>query len=88
MYLIKDLDAITENDLDDVETVLCERLDFLCDREPESYGMIRDNWEEKVDELEDIIALFDDDERNLNEIKERIQDYQLIYGGLSRIKIR
>lgn len=95
--LLKTLNTISYNNVDDVASVKAameERLDFLDDREPESDGMVHDEWEEKHDLIEEIIESLESYEEEANEMQEHwdaavdmILEYQACYGGLSRIKI-
>ena len=100
--MIKLLDAVKQINinnmalLDGVQSTLEERLDWLSDREPESYGMVYDAWSEKVDDLQEIIDSIEELKEETNkkkqkELIEEIQDntstYQLMHGGLSRLKV-
>ena len=72
--------------------ILEDRLDWLYDREPESDGMVHDEWQDKYDDLEEIIDMFDDFDTDQSiskwkEIASAIISYQNMYGGLSRIEI-
>lgn len=77
-----------------------ERLSWLEDREPESDGMVHDDWEEKYDELEQLrdaaeeISSMYEDEEDWEEIEEDfdqfcgdVWSYQSMYGGLKRWKV-
>ena len=76
-----------------------DRLYFYEEREPESYGQIHDDWEEKYgewseihDSLEELISNWDTEDEdcrldNLADIGDSILDFHITYGGLSRIKI-
>lgn len=79
-----------------VKSAFEDRLDWLNDREPESDGVVYDAWEEKVNDLEDIIDLLDEaeseDDENvrkaiISNIIADVKVYQMIHGGLSRLKL-
>ena len=99
---MKLLDAIKEINvcnLSRIESIRCaleERIDWLNDREPESCGSVYDAWSEKVDELQDILDNIEEliEETDVDKKKELIEEiqsdidmYQLMHGGLSRLKI-
>lgn len=82
--------------LDDIQITLETRLDWLSDREPESYGMVYDAWSDKVDDLQEIIDTIEElkeetnkkkQEELMEEIKDAVSTYQLMHGGLSRLKV-
>lgn len=77
--------------LSPIRDAIEERISWLEDREPESDGAVHDEWEEKIDALDEILEEIDNVENAVNDllddIKELISDYQLTYGGLSRLKI-
>lgn len=87
--LIKNLYDFTINDLDALQDTMQDRLDFEQDREPESDGMVRDNWENRVGDLEEIIDMIDscETEEEFQEIIDAIDSFQAEYGGLSRLKV-
>ncbi len=82
-----------ENAIDyaeDIRLCLEDRLDWLQDREPEYYGSVYDDWQDKSDDMEAIIDMFDDmkdehDEETFKNIVAEIESYQWTYGGLSRL---
>ena len=99
---MKLLDAVKELRIDNlslmnrVYNTLENRLDWLSDREPESYGIVYDVWSEKYENLQEIIDIFEEfkDETDIEkkedlieEIQNGIENYQFTYGGLSRLKI-
>ena len=85
-HLIKDINRITVVDVPDLKQCLLERLDFEYGREPDSEGQRYDDWSDRVYELEEMTDLLED-ENNLSEVIEMIKDFQLIYGGLSRLQL-
>ena len=87
--LIKNLHSFTLKDKEDLIVCFEDRLDFENDREPESDGMIHDDWDERVSDLEDIIDQLGscEDEDDLKNIIEAIEDFQIVHGGLSRLKV-
>ena len=79
-----------------IQMLLEQRLDWLSDREPESSGLTYDLWSDKFNDLQEILDYIEElkeetDTRKqkelLEEIKNRIDEYQLVYGGLSRLKV-
>ena len=91
MNILKEIDSLDINDKDELEymlNILESRLDIIEDMEPNSDGETHDNWEERYDDLEDIIEAFREveNEEELNEIKERLLNHQLEYGGLKRFR--
>ena len=82
--------------IDLVKIAMEDRLDFLADREPEYDGEVHDLWDEKYSAIEEIMDYLtqyeeaeDDEEREdaWTSAQNGIEDYQMTYGGLSRIKI-
>ena len=86
-YLIKDLASINKDDIEDLKQCLLDRITFEELREPDSDGYTHDLWEERIDELSDMYDQLDEDEENLEDVKDSIRDFQLTYGGLSRLKL-
>lgn len=93
---IKNLRVDNLGYLKNIRIALEMRLDWLSFREPESDGMVHDEWSEKYDDLEEIFDLAEEleeekDEEKMKDLIEEIQEltvtYQLIHGGLSRLKI-
>lgn len=99
MKLLKAIEEIRCNDKDiieDIKICLEDRLEWLEDREPEYSGEVYDMWEDKCNDLQEILDLFEDydDEEDMDEkaniikdICSQIKDYQYMYGGLSRLTI-
>ena len=96
MNLLKSVPGIDVSNtamIDRVRQSLEDRLDWLQDKEPEYDGEIHDNWEEKYDDLEEIIEMFDDLEENedcveiWDNIRKEIYLYQNTYHGISRLHI-
>ena len=87
--LIKDLYSFTLNDVEDLTDCLNERMMFEQSREPESDGKVHDDWDERVDELQEIIDQLEEceTEEDFEDIISAIGCYQDIYGGLSRLKV-
>lgn len=87
--LIKNLYNFTIDDREKILKCIEDRLLFEECREPESDGMVHDEWDERVDELSEIISLLEDceTEDDFSEAIEAIDDFQLTYKGLSRLKI-
>ena len=87
--LIKDLHSFTMDDVEALTTCMQDRLDFEYGREPESYGMVHDDWDDRVADLEEIIGRFEDceTEDDFDEAIELIEDFQMVHGGLSRLKV-
>lgn len=87
--LIRNIDEFTINDLDALVDCFEDRYNFEQNREPESDGMVHDEWDDRVADLEEIMEALEtcDDENDFKEVIELIKDFQIIHGGLSRIKI-
>lgn len=99
LSILSYVQILQENNLEDFKTVIDsiqDRLDWYDDREPDSYGTVHDNWEEKRDDtetlLEELQDLYDEIEDNpdnftkevIAQIQELLKDYQAYTGGLSR----
>ena len=93
-----DITKVTYKILYDVRVAIEDRLDWLENGEPESDGQTHDDWEDKYNDLQDILdelAELDDDEHNEEEnveekwksVLDSIKSYQLWHGGLSRLHI-
>lgn len=95
----RDIKEVTYGMLYDIQSAIEDRLDWLDDREPESDGQVHDDWQDKRDDMEDILdklqVLDDEDEHDRNEIVDLkwkgvlddIEYYQFNHKGLSRIVI-
>lgn len=46
-----DIEKVTYKNLSGVRATLEDRLDWLEDKEPESYGQVHDDWEDKYNDL-------------------------------------
>ena len=96
---MKLLDAIKEIDTVDkaqqIKDTLEERLEWLEDREPNSFGEIYDTWSDKCDGISDILDILDEmisDDLSPKEfaqkaknVSRQILSFQKMYGGLSRL---
>lgn len=87
--------------MEQINEVIEDRLIWLEEREPNSDSVVYDKWAEKYDDWDDIVDLSEiiyetskgdsvwlclkQFENNINQLKEFIEDYQLNYGGLSRL---
>lgn len=96
LYAIKNVETQHRALLERIHTALELRMDWLNDREPESNGMVYDDWSEKVDDLQEILdcvesLLEETDSDTQTELIEEIQSltdtYQAIHGGLSRLTL-
>lgn len=99
MKLLDAVKSINVNDKDMIEDILfclTERLEWLEEREPESDGIVYDDWSEKHDEWDEIVEVAErltesENEREkkdlANDLKERIESFQLVYKGISRLRI-
>lgn len=94
LYAIKTVDILNIELIQQIYECINERLIWLEFREPESDGIVHDNWEEKYDDLQDIKDNLENwinedskNEKELEDIMESIQDYHYIYGGLSRLTV-
>ncbi len=91
MNILKEINGLDINDKDEFEYILDileSRLDTIEDMEPKSDGETHDKWEDRYDDLEGIIDDFREigTEEELNEIKEKLLEHQLEYGGLIRFR--
>lgn len=95
---MKLLDAIRNYEEIDNERFLLikkcinDRISWMEMREPEYDGSVYEAWEEKYDELQEIYENIEEymenhDDDVLMDIVDGIQNYQAIYGGLSRLTI-
>ena len=64
---INDLSVSNLTKLNDIQFTLEMRLDWLNDREPESCGMVYDEWQEKVDDLQEILDYIDSINKSIND---------------------
>ena len=95
LYAIKTITRYDETIAERVRQCLEDRLDWLEMREPEYDGSIHDEWEDKRDDLEDIIEQFNDFEDESPDgkediwrnIRDDIHTYQILHGSLSRLTI-
>ncbi len=87
--------------MEQINEVIQNRLIWLEEREPDSDSAAYDRWAEKYDDWDDLVDLSEiiyetskgnsvwlclkQFENNINKLKEFIEDYQLNYGGLSRL---
>ena len=87
--LIKDIETFTLKDKDAIIDVINKRIQFEELREPDSNGMVYDNWLDRLTELEEIADVLDESEteEKFFEALEMIEDFHYLYGGLSRIKV-
>lgn len=91
MNILKEIESLTIDDKDRLEyitDILESRLDSIENMEPESEGETHDRWEERYEDLEDILEDLREIETNdeLKEIKIRLEDHQIEYGGLKRFR--
>ena len=91
MNILKEIKDLTINDKDGLEyiiDVLESRLSDIEYMEPESDGETHDKWEERYEDLEDIIDDLKEieTEDELEKIKDRLEDHQFEYGGLKRFR--
>ena len=97
MKLLHAIEVVTADDMKLIESIrdcISERVDWLNEREPESSGMVYDEWSEKESEMSYILDYLENllnedkvDADELNAAMLRIEDYQMSYGGLSRLKV-
>lgn len=64
-----------------ITITLDERIRFEEEREPCSYGVTYDRWDER---MQDLVELKDLSE----ELKNKIDTFQIIYGGLKRLQVK
>ncbi len=91
MNLLKEIKNLTINDKDELEYILEALESRLYDieyMEPDSDGETHDRWEERYEDLEDIIDDFKELEtqEELDKIKNRLEDHQFEYGGLKKFR--
>lgn len=97
MNLLKVIELENSIDyMDRIHICLEERLNWLSDREPEYEGSVHDEWCDKYEALEQIIEMIDeyfDEESTITksilaaDIVTQISNYQMCYGGISRLVI-
>lgn len=101
LYAISELSPMTISKyIENIDMSIQERLFWLEIREPESYGMTHDVWEEKYDEFSSIAELSEEIKNSVSEdmsyveyeelvsdLQMQIEDFQFTYGGLSRLTI-
>lgn len=87
------------NKLESINDTIQDRLFWLEMREPESEGSVYDTWEEKFDEFTEIAELSQEIlenienekfnmKENIEELQSLVDNFQIMYGGLSRLKIK
>lgn len=92
------VDNINEKIIHAICDCIQDRLFWLELREPESDGLVYETWEEKYEELSDILEIAenvrdeyknksDNLEDSIDDLQSQIDEYQLLYGGLSRLKV-
>lgn len=75
--------------LDNIYATIENRISWTEEREPEYDGVAHDEWDDKIESLNEMIECIDNiheviDEA-VTELKDLVTDYQYTYGGLSRI---
>lgn len=107
MNVLKEMNSLTikdKEDLEDIYDTLEMKLDSLECSEPDSCGETYDRWEERCDDLQEILndleERIDDEEEiedkyedeyealsdDLDNLVDRLEDHQLEYGGLVRLR--
>ena len=90
--LMKNIDKIQYSDAEKLMTILEEKLDSLSDQEPIYDGETHNMWEEKLDELQEIIdrideSIYTEDELMFFDCLDELEDYQMTYAGLGNLSI-
>lgn len=103
MKLLEAIDVVTVNDVETLEDIVeCLKDRLLTVELQEPFGTsdyFYEKWEEKKDELEDIVDRFEelyeavkegdnDYKEELEKLKRDTAFYQMFYGGLKRLKIQ
>lgn len=99
---VQELSIDNSTYIEQINEVIEDRLIWLEEREPNSDAAY-DRWAEKYDDWDDIVNLSEiiydrlkgdsvwlclkQLEENIDQLKEFIEDYQLNYGGLSRLYV-
>lgn len=93
---VKNIDTTDQGLLESILDCVQDRLDWLEEREPESDGMVYDEWDEKHSEWEEIVETAEELAESENEkekmelageLREKIEDFQMMYKGISRLVI-
>jgi len=91
--VIKQLSIKNVNEFyDKIKKCVEKRIFWLEMREPESSGIVYETWEEKCEDLKEILEYIDDtkmpfDSEDVEELKDLVASYQIQYGGLSKLLI-
>ena len=90
--LVKTVDVLDMRDVFIISTYVNKRIDKLEDLEPDSDGQVRDDWEEKMEELVNIkeycdilVDQMDCSAEESDELIDLVLEYQSCYGCLKRI---
>lgn len=81
MNVLKEMNSLTikdKEDLEDIYDTLEMKLDSLECSEPDSCGETYDRWEERCDDLQEILDDFESLIEELNDLEERIDDEEEI----------
>lgn len=81
MNVLKEMNSLTikdKEDLEDIYDTLEMKLDSLECSEPESCGETYDRWEDRCDDLQEILDDFESLIEELNDLEERIDDEEEI----------
>lgn len=94
MKLLECVENLSYKDLalfDDIYTAIENRISWTEEREPEYDGSVHDEWDDKIEALNEMIECIDNIheviEEAVTEFKDLVTDYQYTYGGLSRITV-
>lgn len=68
----------------DLREELQDKLEILEDKEPDSDGVIYEKWEERKDDLEEVLDSFDTVIEKIEQFKSKVLSHQIVYGGLKR----
>lgn len=92
---VEDLNVF-KSTMNNILETLYERDSFYMFREPESDGLLHDEWEDKYNSWGEIVTAAEelinakpgtDVEDQIEEFKNMVDDFQIEYGGLSRLKL-
>lgn len=91
--LMKNLDKVTFADAEQLMIILTNKYDDMSFKEPIYDGETHDNWEEKIDALDEIVeklneSIDTEDEDLFFEAVDDIEDFQLWYSGLGNLSIQ